>query len=823
MAEEIVLPLRFDDTQVLEGLKNVEDQMRSIESTSNDLTDAIAKDMQEGAKASDTFGKSIEETGKSVADTKKDIEDSSKELSEHRKQIVENIKNYKVFGVSLNDIQNKFKLVKTGLIAATRGAFTFSGAMKVVKLAIAATGIGLLVVALGSVVAFFTKTQAGAEKLKVIFAQVGAAVSVVVDRFSAIGKIFSEQGLIKGVLNLGKAFKGINEELRTEIALTKQLQEQSNKLALAEIIFRANTAKTSAEIAKLRQESEDLNLSRDARIAKLSKAAKLEEDLLKNQIGLTKELIKVAVGEIAVPGRAVGLIKILSKEFTTVEQAAADAQFVISQLGISESNIDDLEKFEGLFERLSSAEEKAAQVQLRLQTRINSLSREGSAEAKTAYDARQKAIDEINKALEEQIQLLNEKVTAANLAALEGAEKLFFTYQLAAGEVNAMKDNLINLFEQAGKPLPEDFEQKFARVFKGLNEALSKELKELPENKEFETLSAIFEQEFNRGLEAAFRADGPSISLRDAVNGFFSDLFGGASLEDLQKIEELAVASFGNIADGLTAVTQEQIKQQDILLDALNDRIDAQQEAVNKELQLAQDGFANNLDAERAYLEELQAQRTEAETKRLELAKKAANQQLIIDTATQISSLATAAASIFASEGKKGLLGVLFAIAAITSMFAIFAKAKAQAKTAALAPQLREGAQLQGASHEKGGIPLHVQGNMYEAEGGEWLIGTRPSKEHSAFLNRLNSNEFSGVNLDALVSKRESPINGLVASAMKTHNQRQTVESGMKWVILKEAYLQGSKEIIKAINEQPTAVNGHILTKRGNTLQHKKI
>jgi len=58
---------------------------------------------------------------------------------------------------------------------------------KTLRGAFAATGIGLLVIALGSLVAFFTKTQKGVDLLDQAMAGLGAAVDVIIDRISGFG------------------------------------------------------------------------------------------------------------------------------------------------------------------------------------------------------------------------------------------------------------------------------------------------------------------------------------------------------------------------------------------------------------------------------------------------------------------------------------------------------------------------------------------------------------------------------------------------------------------------------------------------------------
>ena len=41
-----------------------------------------------------------------------------------------------------------------------------------------------------------------------------------------------------------------------------------------------------------------------------------------------------------------------------------------------------------------------------------------------------------------------------------------------------------------------------------------------------------------------------------------------------------------------------------------------------------------------------------------------------------------------------------------------------------------------------------VEGQYYEAEKNEWLIGTKQSKEHDKFLAKLNAGKYSGIDIE---------------------------------------------------------------------------
>ena len=86
--------------------------------------------------------------------------------------------NFQVMGVSLNSVKGAFaKIIPTA--KAMFGS---------IKAGLISTGIGAFVIAIGSLVSYFTNTKRGAEQLQRIFAGFGAAVSVLTDRFSAVGE-----------------------------------------------------------------------------------------------------------------------------------------------------------------------------------------------------------------------------------------------------------------------------------------------------------------------------------------------------------------------------------------------------------------------------------------------------------------------------------------------------------------------------------------------------------------------------------------------------------------------------------------------------------
>lgn len=101
-----------------------------------------------------------------------------------------------VFGINVNQISQQsqaftgsLKVMGTTFQSTAKSSGILTAALKVLKIAIAATGIGLLVVALGSVVSYFTKTKEGADAVERGLAGIRAAISVLVDRMSEFGRV----------------------------------------------------------------------------------------------------------------------------------------------------------------------------------------------------------------------------------------------------------------------------------------------------------------------------------------------------------------------------------------------------------------------------------------------------------------------------------------------------------------------------------------------------------------------------------------------------------------------------------------------------------
>jgi len=178
-------------------------------------------------------------------------------------------------------------------------------AMKSLKVAIAATGIGLLLVAITSLTSYFTKTQRGADKLSQALKGMGAVVDVLIDRFSTFGEgifaIFTGD-FSKGVDILKGTFAGLGEEIRKEGAAAVQLEKDFQALEDRQIELIKVNAQRRASIEELRLTAEDENKTNEERADALREAARLQNEVADDEIAIAKERARiirerVALGE----------------------------------------------------------------------------------------------------------------------------------------------------------------------------------------------------------------------------------------------------------------------------------------------------------------------------------------------------------------------------------------------------------------------------------------------------------------------------------------------------------------------------------------------
>ena len=196
----------------------------------------------------------------------------------------------------------------------------------------------------------------------------------------------------------------------------------------------------------------------------------------------------------------------------------------------------------------------------------------------------------------------------------------------------------------------------------------------------------------------------------------------------------LAVDAVKNAIDEITQKRIEAAEEQRRIAD---DNVQKAQDALDAELELQEQGFASNVDLRKKDLEDAKKSQALA----IEEQRKAARQKALIDAATQVSSLITAGAQLFAANSGIPFVGIALAIAGIATMLATISRLKSTARGAT---QFRTGGGgwlsddgfIHGKSHAEGG-------NLLEVERGELMqLGQDGSRKRLSVVRREKVGEY---------------------------------------------------------------------------------
>lgn len=191
----------------------------------------------------------------------KRIKEINKQLDDNNKKIKENSSNLEKQKINVGNYISSWGPFQGVARMVTQGIGIMKIAFASLKAAIISTGIGALLVAVASLIAYFTRTERGADNLKKIMAGLGAIISVLIDRVIKFGeglfKIFT--GDFKaGIQDIKGAFVGITDEIRKEYELARQLAEQLDAINDARRAGNVEQSRLRKEIQK------ELEIARDA-------------------------------------------------------------------------------------------------------------------------------------------------------------------------------------------------------------------------------------------------------------------------------------------------------------------------------------------------------------------------------------------------------------------------------------------------------------------------------------------------------------------------------------------------------------------------------
>lgn len=798
---EIREKIIFDDSDVIKGLNQqldlsskVDKALRLVEMSYKEAFDIAKSQLDETNKAVSDGTKTIGDHITATAKAKKEASGWGSVLHDVANEI--NVMGTNV-GSLVTNLKNKANAMKTVVTAVSAG----SKALNVFKIALISTGVGALVVALGSLVTFLAKSEKATKVVSQVMAGLGAAINVITDRIALFGgaivKVF--QGDFKGAFADAKAsVSGLTVEIVAAASAAAALEKQFQDLEAATKALEVTNAKRAVQIQQLTQIINDQTKSYGERLKAAKEADAVEAQSHKDLVANAEERFNLAKLDAAI-----------YKDDKDKREAArvAEIAYYDAKASLEAEAAQGTKRTTGLIEQQRAEYE-------RLQAQI-----------KAANDAFN---DQVNKILS-----LHDALDAAGLSPEErlkaeaNTQKLIVEQEFkkledlaaAAGKQIDLSREKATILEEIDENLYRQLfalEEDFLERSKDLSADAARERKKFEEKAAKERIEAMGEA-MRKGALAQKQIAETELSglgkVFQSVKVKLADLFdlknedGTGVEEELNDILNSIGGSVVSIFDSMTEATNQAVEKNQELIDTLTEQEEAANENLEKELERQKLGLANNVEGEKKKIEAIKKQRAEAEKEEEKLRKRAVAQQILADSISQGSSIVTMATNIAAKTSLLGPAGIPVALATIAAFIAIISKIKASQKKLSGGGSLdQEGVtgfvNKSGRTDKAGGRGHRVEDSNVVLGGEEFVVAGGPAHEHAEFLQALNSNKFSGKDLMAeaasnglhfaLGNNREFEHNAAIISHLNSVNHNMVLASSIDASV--------SKHIGKLIN-----------------------
>ena len=183
----------------------------------------------------------------------------------------------------------------SGLKALVSGVKNLITSLTTVKGVLISTGLGALVVVLGSLATYFTQTSRGADKFAEIMGGISAAIKVVIDRIVFLGEsiaTFLSGDFESGLLGIKSAFIGLGKEIVNETKAGAALARQLDDIEDRERDLIKLRAATNVELTKARLIADDQTKSVEEREKAVRRVNELENKVAKAEQANAQSYVK---------------------------------------------------------------------------------------------------------------------------------------------------------------------------------------------------------------------------------------------------------------------------------------------------------------------------------------------------------------------------------------------------------------------------------------------------------------------------------------------------------------------------------------------------
>lgn len=872
MADEITLPIVYNDAETLENLDKTAVVLTKIADAGDAAGEALSQGFKEAATSAEVFNSALDKNASAVADQAKAVQGSEKSQRSWRQALNETLAGLSIGGKSLGEWRGQMQQTSTATQAAAANTEKAAGGFKIFNTILKASIIGAIVALVLALINYFKQFQPVVDTVARVVAGFNAVINELANRIVKVGEAFGKffSGDFSGAADTMKeAFTGLGAAIVNAAQAAYQLEQRAQSLRDAIIASSVAVAQQRADLEKLKAAAQDETLSYRDRTKAIQQGFAVE-----TQISATR-----------------------------IAQAKENRDIILAQNKLAADNVDAREKAAAAEIELIEAQSESDKIRRDFEKELRELRQQASAERKKQIADELKQLEEVRKAIErlrvetqpagieQDLAVVEKKYNDLQLIAADGIKKLNeiekrrdltpaelqqraelgqLSVQLEARRLEALLDVVAGFAEKDAELEEAQRKAKAAGAKRDKDAAL----KTLDDRRKLGEEEIAFVQAQGERLilrleeggasrekiEAAKDALQTEIHARRLENeiAFNQRLLEietdparvaqiiavlktlGAELQNLDipdpndKPKPLTIWDLLGIEDpnvqgglgeaakqiiaALEEITAARVAAAEKATELAEKRVSEAEELVRKEQELADEGLRNNLSNANLKL----AQEKQARDKALREEARAKRAQILLDSVQQGSSLITASANIFASLSKIPFVGIPLAIGVIGLMLGAFtaAKIKALQSVQESAPKLRHGKRITGRRHEEGGEEhIGIDGKRYEVEGPvEWVIGSEASQEHDKFLGNMNAGKYKGLNLEELVGSRRGFLqNELSASAPRVRqmeSEEDEAANERQHRALVKAFREGSDKVAQEIREKPTPFpwkNGYIL------------
>lgn len=776
---------------------------------------------EEEREAADVGGKLlavIQEQDKKYKELQKSIGNNQVDVGNYRQAILDAMGANSDLGASLNSLTNGFatlkdklalvkapfeNYVKYGKLSAptmeqmSNATNKSATSLKILRGAVISTGIGALVVALGSLIAYFTSTQEGIDKvnkvltpLKVLFQTLWGVVQNVgkalVEAFTHpkqlvmdLGKFLQEQ-IINRATAVIDAFKGLGNILTGNFKEGfKQVGDAALQAAtgVKDVVGKVKEAgkavsDTVGEAIKRGQRIEEINQKLSASEADfIEQTAKLKQEF-KEQNMIAEDTTKTFAEREEAARKSIEIQKKINKLATDRN----DLEQELLNLKFASNDTSDADRAELAKKKAELAEQRTAMVEAvtTQNNKVNTIHKAAADEqAKQRKEASDRAIAWLKEELKWQKEAIEDYVKTNSAVAKSMQERLDI-------EEKGMQDRLALLDKEKANGLikqreyerqKRDIEQDYLKVRNELTiEAVQKEAEqyEMLNADKFDTEEALQEAIYQKKVEALEKEKMLKQEARDwdynaeeehqeklqelkaDYQGKLQELKAQQAKEDennrnAQKEAEKAQRDF-DFADKLMTLQEQGATELEIEAEQLRQRHEKEREELDESLD-------NNKISHEMYYNQLNLLIRKQAKEELDLKKKTEESKLALTQSVlgQIKGMtgehtALSKAAAIAEATINTYLGVSKAISqgmpmgAVTAAITLAAgMANVQKIVSTETDKYEAGGLIVGKSHASGGVPFTVAGRGgFEAEGGEYIINKRATAMYFPVLEAIN-------------------------------------------------------------------------------------